>query len=245
MSEAPRPGPGAGGNTASNSAAPSTSSGSASSSPSTSAGAPAATASRIPKLPAAVAAARSAAGWAYLQPCVREAFRHWDLTRTAVAEQWGGPKSREKLDHIVDDLLMNLKDQWDAGNDVHTDSVDVYLLECLEQDFGIDFEDDSVVTEVSVLVQDVYRKCVAGQLGEAEALMDALEARARAAERSGGRRTAGSDDDDDDEDDEDGSGNEDGGAGTGVGAGSSGAPPRRERVVDEEGWETVVVDRNC
>lgn len=127
--------------------------------------------------------------------------------------QWGGFKSKDKYDHIVDDLLLNCKDQWDEGNDLHIDSLDVYLIECLTEDFNVDFEDDEVVSEVSRLIQDLYRKCVAGQYDDVRNAIAEME---RAANR---------------------------GSGSGAGAGGESTEPRqprREKVIDEDGWETIV-----
>lgn len=43
--------------------------------------------------------------------------------------QWGGRSSRSKFEHIVDDLVTNCEDQWREGNDLHLDTLDVYLIE--------------------------------------------------------------------------------------------------------------------
>lgn len=43
--------------------------------------------------------------------------------------QWGGRSSRHKYEHMVDDLLLNVHEQWVAGHDLHEDTLDVYFLE--------------------------------------------------------------------------------------------------------------------
>ena len=43
--------------------------------------------------------------------------------------QWGGRKSRDKYEHILEDLYMNAQEQWREGNDLHVDTLDVYLIE--------------------------------------------------------------------------------------------------------------------
>ena len=90
------------------------------------------------------------------------------------------------------------------------------------------------MTEVSLLIQDFYRKCADGDTRAARALLDGLDS--HSAMQSQKR---GEDDEDDDEEDsdDDGEGGVEAVAGAGAGA-SSAAPPRR--VVDEDGWETIV-----
>jgi hypothetical protein len=92
---------------------------------------------------------------------------------------------------MVDDLMMNLDEQWREGADVHEDTLDVYLIECLEQYFGVDFEDgaDAMVTEVSLLLQDLYRKCASGDLAQARALVASLDTLPSMNARAGASRT--------------------------------------------------------
>jgi hypothetical protein len=138
-------------------------------------------------------------------------------------------------------LLLNVEEQWREGNDLHVDSVDVYLLECLEADFNIDFENDTIVTEVSRSILHLYTYCVLDDLNSAKAMVDAFAKRPDVI--AGGIRPAKGADEDDDDDDDDDEGND----GQGNSAGSIGAlesskdtPGNRRRVVDEEGWETIV-----
>ena len=125
-----------------------------------------------------MSAKRSGEGWNLFSEATQVVLARWDLTRTALAERWGGVKSQAKYNLMVDDLMMNLDEQWREGNDVHEDTLDVYLLECLDSYFNVDFEggDDSVVTEVSLIIQDLYRKCAAGELAQARAVIASLEA---------------------------------------------------------------------
>lgn len=102
--------------------------------------------SAVPKLPPG--APRPRDGWALFADGARYLLEKWELLATAVVEEWGGKGSKAKFDRIVDDLLMNCEEQWRDGHDLHVDTLDVYLLECLEADFNIDFEDDTVVTQV-------------------------------------------------------------------------------------------------
>ena len=44
-------------------------------------------------------------------------------------QEWGGRSSRAKYEHILADLLLNCEEQWREGNDLHLDTLDVYLLE--------------------------------------------------------------------------------------------------------------------
>ena len=149
--------------------------------------------------------------------------------------QWGGRRSRAKFDHIVDDLVDNCHEQWREGNDVHLDTLDVYLLECLEADYNIDFEDDSEVTAVSTLLQDVYRKCAIGEIEAARAVLRDLAS--HPAMQKGESAGGGGDDDDDGSESGDDSGSEGGGGGGGGGgAGGGAAAPSGP---DADGWETV------
>lgn len=43
--------------------------------------------------------------------------------------QWGGRSSRSKYEHMVEDLLLNVHEQWLAGHDLHEDTLDVFFLE--------------------------------------------------------------------------------------------------------------------
>jgi len=172
----------------------------------------------------------------------------WDLTRTAVAERWGGVKSLDKYNHMISDLMLNLEEQWKDGNDIHEDSLDVYFLECLESYFNVDFEngDDSVVTEVSLIIQDLYRKCAAGELGKTRELVASLDT--MPSMRKGGVRPAEDDEDADDEDGEDEEEEEEGEGGEGGEGGETevmkeekeSGVSRRGTVMGEDGWETVV-----
>ncbi len=187
---------------------------------------------------------RSGEGWNTFSEATQIVLAKWDLTRTAVAERWGGLKSKDKYNHMVDDLMLNLSEQWKDGNDVHEDTLDVYLLECLEAYFNVDFEggDDSVVTEVSLVIQDLYRNCAAGHLTKARDVIASLDA--MPSMRKGGVRATGGgggeeeeDTEGDDEDEEEGEGGdmlEDEGN---IGEGGSN---RRSTAVDEDGWETVL-----
>jgi hypothetical protein len=129
----------------------------------------------------------------------------------------------------MSDLFLNCREQWDAGHDLHLDTLDEYFVDCLTQDFNMDFEDDRVVTEASAVVQELYRKCAAGELDEARKVLAAASLSPGLNGVTGGG--AGSSDDED---------GEDGGDGAGA---SEPRLPRREKVVDEDGWETVVVHR--
>lgn len=198
---------------------------------------------------------RSGEGWNTFSEATQIVLSKWDLTRTAVAERWGGLKSKDKYNHMVDDLMLNLSEQWKDGNDVHEDTLDVYFLECLEAYFNVDFEggDDSIVTEVSLIIQDLYRKCAAGHLAKARDVIASLDA--MPSMRKGGVRATGGgvgegggeedeeDDEDEDEFDEEVEGGdmlEEGGKGGGGGGSGGGSSNRRGTAVDEDGWETVL-----
>ena len=190
-------------------------------------------------------------GWALFERGARDALLYFDLFETAVIEQWGGPRSRDKFDRIVDDLVMNCREQWDLSNDLHVDTLDVFLIECLETDFGVDFdeetESDRIVTICSLAIQDLYRKCASFKFEEARALIDGLAAVARRRQGLAPRPRVDSSSDDDDDDNDNVEGEERGelmshGAGddsrrSGGGGGGGGSG----RIVDSDGWETVPI----
>ena len=185
-------------------------------------------------------------GWSIFERGARDALLFFDIFETAVTEQWGGPRSRDKFDRIVDDLVMNCREQWDLSNDLHVDTLDVYLIECLESDFGVDFdeetESDRIVTICSLAIQDLYRKCASFNFEEARTLLDGLAAAARRRQGLAPRPRVDSSSDDEDDDDEGGGMVETHGAGdesrrSGGGGGGGGGG----RVVDSDGWETVPV----
>jgi hypothetical protein len=126
-----------------------------------------------------------------------------------------------------------VEDQWREGNDLHADTLDVYFLECLEGDFNIDFEDDTGVTALSTVLQDLYRKCAAGNREGVAALLASLDGRSDFNPDSS-RPARGPESDDDEEE----SGEDGGGEGEGAGGGGE-QVSRRAHVVDEDGWETM------
>jgi hypothetical protein len=121
------------------------------------------------------------------------------------------------------------------------------LLQCLDADFNIDFEDDNVVTEVSLLLQDVYRKCALGEEDKVKEIMDTLHSHAitrkTTVDRPGAAKDDDSDDDDDDEDgefDEDDEEDDDDEDTAAAGAGRS--EKKKEKAapeVDADGWATI------
>jgi hypothetical protein len=80
-------------------------------------------------------------------------------------------------------------------------------LQCLESDFNTEVEDDSVVTEVSSAIQEIYRQCAAGDTTKAQAIIDAPPVGTKP-------KPAGED--------------------------KPAEPKAPKRVVDEDGWETIV-----
>jgi len=119
-------------------------------------------------------------------------------------------------------------------------------LQCLDSDFNVDFEDDEVVTEASLLIQDLYRKCALGDSEGVAALLGGLDTHAITKKTTVDRPgAAGSDDEeegdeDGSEDDDEGSGDEgEGRPAAGAGGSGSAAASAPKRVVDEEGWETI------
>jgi hypothetical protein len=135
---------------------------------------------------------------------------------------------------------------------LHVDTLDVFLIECLETDFGVDFdeetESDRIVTICSLAIQDLYRKCASFNFEEARALIDGLAAVARRRQGLAPRPRVDSSSDDDDDDDNDndegeergelmshGAGDDSRRSGGGGGGGGSG------RIVDSDGWETVPI----
>ena len=194
----------------------------------------------IPRLPSGSPCTRE--GWELFTKGCAHLLNVWDLLHTAVVEEWGGHGSRAKLDHIIADLINNCEEQWRVRHDLHIDTLDVYFLECLEGDFNIEFEDDEEVSVVSTMIQRLYRECAAGDLDAARVWLQAIAAPEATRKQ---RVTAGDDDDDDgDESDEDGAGESaavGGAAGTAASGGHAGRQPRR--VIDEDGWETVVAPK--
>jgi pre-rRNA-processing protein TSR2 len=185
----------------------------------------------IPRLPGSSSCSRD--GWELFRKGASHILQSWDLIHTAVVEEWGGHGSRAKLDHILSDLVLNCEEQWRARHDLHIDTLDVYLLECLEKDFGIEFEDDNEVTAVSLLLQQLYRQCAEGELDAAREWLQKLSK----PEANRSQRVTGGDEDDESDSDGDG---EEGGAPIAAAGVAGGA---KSRTVDEDGWETVVAPR--
>jgi hypothetical protein len=105
-------------------------------------------------------------------------------------------------------------------------------MQCIEADFNIDFEDDTVVTTISTMIQDLYRKCAAGDLVAARELLVSLEKHP-----SMQKMQHTNEDDSGDSEDEEGD-TESAAGGAGVTSGEKSRGPKR--IVDEEGWETIV-----
>ena len=162
----------------------------------------------------------------------------WDVLRVAVAEEWGGRGAAARAASLVDDLLWNVREQWAAGHDLHTDSLDEFLEEVLAADFACDFEDDAPITQVSTLLQMLYRLAAAGDDDAIRAAVSRLPdheiSQRRSIDRPGPHKAGASDSESSGSDDEEG---EDGaGAGAGSGAGTGAGAGRQ---VDADGWETV------
>ena len=167
----------------------------------------------------------------------------WDVLRVAVAEEWGGRGAATRAASLIDDLLWNMREQWAAGHDLHTDSLDEFIEEVLAADFACDFEDDTPITQVSLLLQTLYRAAAAGDDDAVRAAVARLPdheiSQRRAVDRPAQRLAA---DSDDDGSDEDGSDEEEGGNGGGASAGDGagvGAGAGAGRQIDADGWETV------
>lgn len=201
----------------------------ASGAPAPASAAAAAAASRIPRLPPT--SVRSKAGWAAFEDGIHTILTRWDLLKSAVLEEWGGPASKDKAVRITSDLLMNIVEQWRDGNDLHEDTLDDYFITCLESDFNVDFEDDTCITQVSLVIQDFYRKCADGDLSAARDLIASLDSHAQL---SGKTLPHAEEEEEGDEGVEEESDEETPAAA----AASSARGPRH--VVDEDGWETVV-----
>jgi hypothetical protein len=189
----------------------------------------------VPRLPATASCSRD--GWELFVNGCTHILESWDLLHTAVVEEWGGRGSKAKLDHIISDLVLNSEEQWRHRHDLHVDTLDVYLLECLEGDFGVEFENDEEVTAVSELIQKLYRECAEGELDAARSWLRAL-AKPEASRSKRVTGAAGDDEDSCSESEEDGVCSSPAPL-----AGGSVAPSRPKHVVDEDGWETVVAPR--
>jgi hypothetical protein len=212
----------------------------------------------------ATCSAWSGQGWNAFSEATQIVLSRWDLTRTAIAErvrlsrahgshsqharslpflstQWGGAASMDHYKHMIDDLMMNLDEQWRDRKDVHEDSLDVYFIECLEQYFNVDFEngDDSFVTEVSLIIQDLYRKCAAGELQGAKDILSSLD-KVPSMRAGGVQRDASSG--------SESNGEEEGAAAGAAERAAAGSAVREDEgvgrralVVDSDGWATVPV----
>ena len=90
--------------------------------------------------------------------------------------------------------------------------------------------------QVSTLVAELYHKCATGALDEGRQLMQRI-VEALPTSRPARARTGSDDDDDDDDDDGDDDGD---GAAAAAGAGAGGGGRGPHRVIDEDGWETIV-----
>lgn len=189
----------------------------------------------IPKLPPGTPCPRE--GWELFAKGAAHVLTVWDLLHTAVLEEWGGHGSRSKLEHIIADLISNCEEQWRTRHDLHIDTLDVYLLECLEGDFNIEFEDDTEVTIVSTMIQRLYRECAEGDLEGARAWLQKLAAPEAKRKQ---RVTGGDDEGSSDSGDE---GSDAGGEAAGCDTKESGSGRHPRRVVDEDGWETVVAPK--
>ena len=83
--------------------------------------------SEAPKLPAG--STRPKEGWQLFVEGSKFILEKWELLHTAVVEEWGGHSSKSKFENIVNDLIKNCEEQWRDGNDLHIDTLDVYLIE--------------------------------------------------------------------------------------------------------------------
>lgn len=72
-------------------------------------------------------------------------MRGWEVMRTALDEEWGGPRSRDKFEHILDDMWLNVGERWSGdGPALHLDDIGDYIETCLGTDFNCEIDSDEV-----------------------------------------------------------------------------------------------------
>lgn len=202
----------------------------------------------IPVMPFEIQAKRSKEGWELLSDSIKVVLTKWNTLATAVDQevrifilmlhlrqwnsdffkcilQWGGKNSLHKYNELVEDLLANLKEQWNLGNDIHIDTLDVFFLEALESDFNFEYEeDDSEVTHFGMLIKDLYKKSMNQEFDAVHQIVSTLEKHPAITSQ----RVQDSDDESDEGSDEEEE------------TEPVPAPPKKDKpVADAEGWFTV------
>ena len=176
--------------------------------------------------------------WAAFVESVTVVVRRWDVVATALDEEWGGPRSADKFEHMMDDMWLNLGERWGGGGPgLHLDDIGDYIETCLGTDFNCEIDPDEVdkvgvcvcargrvragpavvfvcAAQIGRVILDLFSSCSAGDVSLASRVL--AEA---AGARAGGR-----------------------GGGGGSGADAAAAEPPAPRV-DADGWEVVTPRR--
>lgn len=160
------------------------------------------------------------------------ALYSWDNLTTAVDNQWGGGDSADKRDWMVG-AVVELFEQ----NYVDSDDIEDRILGIMEDEFGVDVEDQSSAA-VAVKIITLYKECAEGNYSTVDKMYKDWQEREAKRSSSGAQSKvevqgsdSDSDDDDDDESEEPSSANEQ--------MDVDAKPEKQGPVIDEDGFELV------
>ncbi|KAG0300193.1 hypothetical protein BGZ98_009373 [Dissophora globulifera] len=170
-------------------------------------------------------------------------FHSWTALKLAVDGQWGGHDSDEKqawfIDTIVDYFSQN-------GKKVDTFDLEDILIQIMNDEFSIMLEDQSE-QHIAKILEQLFLECTHGKYDLVQTLKQDSQKVSGALKNSQSQKKAKQEGDDEDEDssDENDDDSDDDGEGDmdvemGESSSSASAPARKEPIIDEDGFETVV-----
>lgn len=169
-------------------------------------------------------------------------FTRWTALQLGVQNEWGGSKSVQKAQELLQDVI-----QWFYTTKDHEmcDLQDM-LDEALQLDFNIQAEDDSPY-QVARLLVNMHNQVAAGDFSYVQQMREAAAQQAAAAAAAASQRVANGEpgaDEDSSSEDEEGSDGEDamdaeGGEDMEMDDAPAGEQQPRGPVVDEDGFQVV------
>ncbi|KAJ2374396.1 rRNA accumulation- protein [Coemansia sp. RSA 2607] len=115
---------------------------------------------------------------------VDHVLEKWTALSLAVTNMWGGEKTKEKRDNMVDEIVEHFDGIAAKKKTPEATDLEDMLLDIMDEDFNISLEDQSE-KEVAKILITIYNECRTGNFSTVDKLADERDAReARGAENT-------------------------------------------------------------